>query len=213
MDNIIVLGLPIVEWIGYTASLIVLISLSLSSLVNLRIYNLIGAAIFSFYGFYIGALPVGIMNMAICLFNIYYLRLLLFKKEKFDFFETHDNDPLLLNFLKYYKRDISKFIPEFELQPTKDTFILIALRDMNVAGIFIGTKPNNGTSEVILDYVTPEYRDNKTGKFLFKNFKDGCLQKNIHQLTCSSSTPGHIKYLNRNGFSKDANNNYILTFK
>ena len=85
MENIVLLGLPLIEWIGYVASAIVLISLSLSSLVKLRIYNLFGAALFSFYGFYIGSLPVGIMNLAICLFDIYYLRALLFKNERFDF--------------------------------------------------------------------------------------------------------------------------------
>lgn len=61
------------EWLGYLASLIVLISLLMSSIVKLRWINLIGSALFSLYGFLIGALPVGIMNLGIVLINIYYL--------------------------------------------------------------------------------------------------------------------------------------------
>ena len=208
MENLIIMGLPLIEWIGYIASTIVLISLSLSSLVKLRIYNLIGAAVFSFYGFYIGALPVGLMNMIICLFNIYYLKSLLFKNEKFDFYETHKDDPFLLKFLNGYKDDISKYFPDFEYKSDKEIFVLIALRDMNAAGVFIGTNPTNGTSEILLDYTMPQYRDNKIGKFLFQKFKDGCLKKNIAQLICSSDNTIHIKYLSKNGFVKNTSKNY-----
>ena len=61
------------EWLGYLASLIVLISLLMSSIVKLRWINLVGSSLFSLYGFLIGALPVGFMNFGIALINIYYL--------------------------------------------------------------------------------------------------------------------------------------------
>lgn len=211
MEDISLFELPLIEWIGYLASVIVLISLSLSSLIKLRIYNLIGASVFSFYGFYIGSLPVGIMNLAICFFDIYYLRLLLFKYEKFDFFEVKEDDLFLLKFLSHFEQDISNFFPEFLLSAHKNKYILIALRDMNVAGVFIGTKPNNGISEITLDYVTPQYRDNKIGKFLLQKFKENYLGKEANKLLCRSSNLAHIKYLKKNGFKKSADeNNFIL---
>ncbi|WP_047985647.1 YgjV family protein [Ornithinibacillus californiensis] len=61
------------EWLGYLASLIVLISLLMSSIKKLRWINMIGSSLFSLYGFLIGALPVGIMNLGIVFINIYYL--------------------------------------------------------------------------------------------------------------------------------------------
>ncbi len=61
------------EWLGYLASLIVLVSLLMSSIVKLRWINLLGSSLFSLYGFMIGALPVGFMNLGIVFINIYYL--------------------------------------------------------------------------------------------------------------------------------------------
>ncbi len=213
MESIIMLGLPLVEWIGYVASAIVLVSLSLSSLVKLRIYNLIGAAVFSFYGFYIGALPVGIMNLAICFFDIYYLRTLLFRSEDFDFIVIKEDDEFLMKFLSHYKKDIGHYFPGFSLQPGQEKYILMALRDMNVAGVFIGTKPAQGVSDILLDYVTPQYRDQKTGKYLFQKFKEDFLGKRVQVLKCASSNTAHIKYLKKNGFvEREEEGCFVLSF-
>ncbi|WP_138417511.1 YgjV family protein [Aquibacillus sediminis] len=61
------------EWLGYLASFIVLVSLLMSNILKLRWINLLGSGLFSLYGFLIGALPVGFMNLGIVFINIYYL--------------------------------------------------------------------------------------------------------------------------------------------
>ncbi|MEL7596968.1 MAG: lactate dehydrogenase [Clostridiaceae bacterium] len=71
------------EWLGYLASLIVLISLLMNSILKLRWINLVGSGIFSLYGFLIGALPVGFMNLGIVLINIYHLVKIYHSKEYF----------------------------------------------------------------------------------------------------------------------------------
>jgi hypothetical protein len=71
------------EWLGYLASLIVLISLLMNSILKLRWINLLGSSIFSLYGFLIGALPVGFMNLGIALINIYHLIKIYHSKEYF----------------------------------------------------------------------------------------------------------------------------------
>ncbi|WP_430812711.1 MULTISPECIES: GNAT family N-acetyltransferase [unclassified Carboxylicivirga] len=192
--------LPLIEWIGYLASTLVLISLSLSSIVKLRIFNLIGAAIFSFYGFYINALPVGIMNLVICIFNIYYLRSLLLRKEMFDGVWVKDSDEYLHLFLNHYQKDIRRFFPGFKTDQVKGCQILMAVRDMNVAGVMLLSENKEGESNVLLDYVTPQYRDYKTGKYLLRKFKTDLIEKGIHRLTTHSANAMHIKYLKRIGF-------------
>ena len=62
-----------IEIIGYLASIIIVVSMLMSSIIKLRWYNLIGALLFSIYGFLIGALPVGIINAFITLIDIYYI--------------------------------------------------------------------------------------------------------------------------------------------
>lgn len=71
------------EWLGYLASLLVLISLLMNSIIKLRWINLLGSSIFSFYGFLIAALPVGFMNLGIVLINIYHLVKIYHSKEYF----------------------------------------------------------------------------------------------------------------------------------
>ncbi|HSV76380.1 MAG TPA: hypothetical protein VLH37_05040 [Bacteroidales bacterium] len=72
--------ISILEWIGYIASVVVAVSLMMVSIVKLRWLNLVGSAVFSFYGFAIGAYPVGVLNLFIALVNIYYLTRCAIKK-------------------------------------------------------------------------------------------------------------------------------------
>ena len=61
----------ILDWIGYVASLIVLVSLLMSSIKKLRWINMVGALIFSIYGFMIGSMPTGLMNLGIVIISKY----------------------------------------------------------------------------------------------------------------------------------------------
>ncbi|WP_194765853.1 uroporphyrinogen decarboxylase [Tamlana sp. I1] len=73
------LGILWVEWLGYLAMAIVLISFLMKSLNKLRIVNTIGCLLFVFYGVALSpySLPIIITNSAIACINVYYL---LFKK-------------------------------------------------------------------------------------------------------------------------------------
>ena len=61
------------EMLGYSASVLVAISLMMQSVVKLRTINLVGAILFSIYGVMIGAFPVAFLNGFIAVANIYYL--------------------------------------------------------------------------------------------------------------------------------------------
>lgn len=198
--NEIYWNIPLIEWIGYAASILVFVSLSLSSFVKLRIFNFFGSSIFSFYGFYIGALPVGIMNLLIALFNIYYLRFLLFKKEYFDVVKANEGDEFLSKYLAYHQKDIKRYFPNFKTDTEGDKLILMALRDAKVTGVFIVVYGKNNKAEIVLDYVTPEYRDYKTGHFLLKKYREKYAEDNIEILTCCTYNNSHKKYLKKMGF-------------
>lgn len=67
------LNVPLIEWVGYGASLFIAISLLMTDLVKLRIINSIGCLLFVIYGFTVGAYPVAIANIIIILINLYHL--------------------------------------------------------------------------------------------------------------------------------------------
>lgn len=61
------------ELIGYAGSILVALSLTMRSLLWLRIINLAGCVFFVVYGVAISAWPVAGLNFFIVLVNLYYL--------------------------------------------------------------------------------------------------------------------------------------------
>lgn len=214
MKEFELLSIPLIEWIGYIASIIVLISLSLSSILRLRIVNLIGAAVFSFYGFFIGSLPVGTMNLIIVFTNLYYLQKLYSQKDKFEIIESECSQEYVQKFLVHFKKDINKYFPDFEPQHNNNQMVLMVMRNMNLAGLFIAHE-KDGQLEVELDYVTPQYRDYENGAFIFAHFRQVIKVKAYKTIVTKSYVPQQIKYLKKMGFEQDSsadnNNQYYLS--
>ena len=72
-----ILGITGTEWVGYLASLAVLVSFTMKDLKNLRMINAVGCLLFVAYGFLMPTLRIGlpiiITNFAILGINIYHL--------------------------------------------------------------------------------------------------------------------------------------------
>lgn len=66
-------GIPLIEWVGYLASILIAISMFMKNIIKLRFINLIGCILFTIYGFIIKAYPVAIVNTIIAFTNIYYI--------------------------------------------------------------------------------------------------------------------------------------------
>lgn len=62
-----------VEILGYSASIMVAISLTMKDIVRLRVLNFIGCTLFTAYGVMIDAWPVVATNGFIACVNIYFL--------------------------------------------------------------------------------------------------------------------------------------------
>lgn len=62
-----------IELIGYSASLMVAISLMMKDITWLRCLNFTGCTLFVIYGVYISAWPVAGMNAFVACINIYHL--------------------------------------------------------------------------------------------------------------------------------------------
>ncbi len=69
-----VFGITFTEWIGYLASIILIISFMMKNVKKLRIINSIGAALFVIYGIMLTySWPIIITNQFILFANLYYL--------------------------------------------------------------------------------------------------------------------------------------------
>jgi len=67
------LGVTVTEWVGYAASLGVLVSFLMKDIRKLRIINSLGCLLFVVYGVFLMSVPIVITNTAILGINFYYL--------------------------------------------------------------------------------------------------------------------------------------------
>ncbi len=190
----------IVEWIGYLASAIILVSLLMSSIIKLRIINTVGSVIFAVYGIIIGSIPVAVMNFGIVGINIYYLIKMYSAKDPLNIVEMAPNSEYMINFLDYYSDEIKKF-SDFRMDSLSDTAIsFLITRDMQDAGVFICSEHDEETLNIELDFVTPQYRDFQIGSHIFSKKNDVFLSKGYKRFVAESENPVHVKYLRKMGF-------------
>ncbi|MCD6180465.1 MAG: YgjV family protein [Bacteroidales bacterium] len=192
----------LIEVIGYFGSFFIAFAMTFSSIIRLRWFSLIGTILFTTYGFGIGAYPVGIVNAFIMITNIVFLVKQYNKKELFRTLEIRNDNNYLLDFVHFHKEDIAKFYPDFSVKNSKDHLSFLILRNMQVAGIFIGRLLDGNKLCVELDYVIPEYRDYKLGKYVYSADQPIFKEKNIKSLISGSYSPKNDAYLKKIGFEK-----------
>lgn len=195
------------EIIGYAASLLVAISLTMSSILRLRIINLAGAALFAVYGVLIGAVPVAAVNTFIVGVNLFYLYRIFGTKEYFRVLETSPGSEYLEYFLELNREDIALHMPEYMGGVRPGDIAFFILRGTVPAGLVVAQPAAGGTLDIRLDYVLPGYRDFKVGDFLYRRaafFRE----KGIERLRARASTHEHRRYLERMGFSLARDGSY-----
>lgn len=200
--------ISILEWVGYAASVIIAISMTMSSIVKFRIVNLVGAATFSAYGFLIGAMPVGFMNLFIVLVDLYFLYLIFSTKEVFETLEVRPNNKYLLHYLQFHKNEIQRFFPGFEYKPELNTLSFFILRDNQVAGLFLAHREDDNVLHVGLDYVGPKYRDFKNGRYIYSRLRKYFLEQGFTKVIANAGSEKYLQYLKKLGFNAQEDGSY-----
>ncbi|PAT02255.1 hypothetical protein CI105_02620 [Candidatus Izimaplasma bacterium ZiA1] len=190
------------EYFGYVASLVILVSLLMSSIKKLRWINLFGAIMFSFYGFMIGSLPTGFMNFGIVIIDIYFLISIYSNKDYFTVLPIDSKSDYLQNFIKFYEKDLSLFNDQEDLVINDKDFRFFILRNAMPAGIFIAKEVNDKALEVVVDYVIPQYRDFKVGEFIYNKQKELFESRGYKYLVANTTNKTHMKYLLKMGFTQ-----------
>lgn len=192
------MNLDWLEWYGYLASLVVFISLTMSSIIKLRIFNFVGCLIFAHYGLLTGLLPVTLANLSIAMINIYFLYQIYRTKEQFNLVEAEIDSAYYQHFLSVNQTEIKKQVSLQELKEVNTSFYM--LRNNNIAGILAGYKEKDGTLTLFVDYVTPEYRDFKLGVYYYNEHPEFLKDKGITSLKSDANNKDHQLYLEKMGF-------------
>ncbi|MCH7788980.1 MAG: hypothetical protein IH940_06010 [Acidobacteria bacterium] len=192
------------EIVGYVASVLIILSITQKSILRLRALGLAGALTFLVYSLAIGAYPIAVVNVIAAAVHGWYLRQLIARKaEVFRVLHVNPDSAYLLDFLAFYNDEIEgHFQPEFVYQPNDDQVTAFILRDMVPAGLFIGEAADDGTFEVKLDFVIPQYRDFRIGRYVYA--PGSALLTGIAPscVWATASNPDHGNYLRRVGFTE-----------
>ncbi len=185
----------LLEFIGYTGSFLVIVSMLMTSIIKLRIINTVGSTIFLIYALCIHSYPTAAMQACLIIINFINLRRLLNIKKHYLTIQVKADDGFLNHLLNANHSEIKKFFPDF-FSPSERDKIFIVMCSGIPAGIFIAEETLSGNLEVKLDYTTPSYRDCSVGKYLYKMLKTYGIKK----LVATTKTAAHKKYLQKMGF-------------
>jgi hypothetical protein len=201
------------QWIGYIASVIIALSMTMNSILKFRWINLAGATTFAVYGFLIGAWPVGFLNSFIVLVDVYYLVSIYSKKEIFEILEVRPENRYLIRFLEFHNDDIQKFFPGFSYKPEMNTVSFFTLRNMAVAGVFLAHRKEDNSLSVGLDFVLPEYRDFKNGRFIYGQLNTKFIDAGFEKVISDGKSKKYAGYLRKLGFVENADGLFEKTLK
>ena len=186
------------DWFGYAASVVILISLTMSSIVRLRWINLAGAIMFATFGYMIGSIPTGTLNAGIALIDIYSLVRLYRANDELAIVEIGRKSPFLAHFLRRNEGEIEQFFGVTGIPQSDQVFLY--LRNNSVAGLLSGQQQGE-TFVIHIDFVTRKYRDLKIGRYFLQEARLRSLMPGVLRLEAHANDDSHASYLRQIGFS------------
>jgi hypothetical protein len=189
-----------VQVLGYAATGLIVLAVTRTSLLRLRVLGAVGAIVFAVYGGLIGSPPVVITNVVIAAIHGWFLRKLIRPTELFSVLHVAPDSAYLAYFCRFHRDDISSFMPGWEFDPAGDHIAAFVLRDLVPAGLVMLAPHDDGTLEVTLDYAIPQYRDFKVGSYAF-SAESGLFADLEQRRVWSRPWSGvHARYLRKMGF-------------
>lgn len=188
------------ELIGYLGSVLIVVSLAMSSIIRLRIINLIGALVFTAYGALIGSLPVMLTNLVIAGLDVWFLWRELSTREELTVVSVDAGDAFLREFVELHRGDLETYVEIDAALADADTR-LVMLRNANIAGVFLGADRGDGVMEVLLDYVAKPYRDLKSGACLYVDGGTRFTALGLHALQVRDVDSRQARYFEAMGFA------------
>lgn len=200
------MSFDVTELVGYAASALVVLALTMSSVVRLRTISLCGSITFFVYGVLIGSPPIVITNVCIATINIWFLSHEFGGRRDLGVVVVPPDSPFLADFLLHHAADIHKFQPEYDAAD-EITFAMVLTRDGLPAGVVLGDRDDDKL-EITLDYVRPAYRDSRLGNWMYGPGASVFRTEGFTRVAASAGNETHQHYLERVGFTADSADHY-----
>ncbi len=189
--------------LGWGGSALLVYSLLQSRVLRFRVLNLAACLILVVFNAFVGVWPMVGMNVVLCAINVWFIvRLLRDRHDEaaFEVLEVRGDDEYLRHVLRVHGADILRFNPEFVHDPSaegQDAF-LVQRGDETVGVVLL--RAERDTAHVLLDYVTPRFRDFSPGEFVWR--RSGMLAEHGYRRVVTSPTMV-APYYDSLGFRRD----------
>ena len=189
--------------LGWGGSALLVYSLLQSRVLRFRVLNLAACVILVVFNALVGVWPMVGMNAVLCAINVWFIVQLMRDRhddEVFEVLEVRGDDEYLRHVLRVHGADILRFNPEFVHDPSaegQDAF-LVQKGDETVGVVLL--RADGDTAHVLLDYVTPRFRDFSPGEFVWR--RSGMLTDHGYRRVVTSPTMV-APYYDKLGFQPD----------
>jgi len=191
-----------IDLFGYLASFIILVSLTMKSLVKLRWINAVGSLLFVVFAFLTHSVPTIVMNLGIIVIDLWYVFKITKIKTDYRLIKAERGSSYLDFFYQTYRKDIDAIFGELAFSEAKGFSYFVC--DNEIAGIFAWKENSPTECQIMIDFVTPRYRDTKIGLYFFSQQLPVFREKGYSRFVYHDVGERHWKYLEKIGFRHDA---------
>lgn len=189
--------------LGWGGSALLVYSLLQSRVLRFRILNLAACLILVVFNALVNVWPMVAMNVVLSAINVWFIVQLLRERHDqavFEVLEVQSSDEYLRHVLRVHGTDILRFNPEFIHDPgTESQSSFLVQRGDETVGVVL-LQARGDEAHVLLDYVTPRYRDFSPGEFVWRN--SGMLADHGYRRVITSPTMV-APYYDRLGFRRE----------
>jgi hypothetical protein len=162
--------LDITGWIG---SALLVYSVMQARVLRFRVLNLAASAILAGFNGVLSIWPMVTVNIALCGINLWHIRALVTTRHDeatYDVLEAGPHDAYLRHVLRVHKADILRFQPDFAWDGAAEgSAAFLVMRGDETVGVVLVRDAGAGTAQVVVDYVTPRFRDFTPGEFVWRH--------------------------------------------
>lgn len=144
------------EIFGYIGTALVILSMTMTSLVKLRIINMCGSIISLVYSVCVSAWPVVVLNACLICINLVQTVRQLKKRQDVTLLAVGEDDSIVHHLFGIWQKDIQKQHPDLKLQAIKGEKIHILYVGEEAVGFFANKSTNEEHQNGTL-YLTPAY--------------------------------------------------------
>lgn len=168
--------MPWLDIIGWLGSALLIYSVMQARVLRFRVLNLAASAILAGFNAALEIWPMVAMNIALCGINLWHIRALVSTRhdaETYEVLEVGPRDAYLRHVLQVHRADILRYQPDFSWEPPgngapdRQVAFLVQRGDETV-GVVLIRDNGDGVAHVLLDYVSPRFRDFSPGEFVWK---------------------------------------------